>query len=135
VLRVLILGFAFAAFPLASHAAMVQLGAHSEKEVQGACKSAGGSFWSNSSGYGCSKNNCDGKGGTCDVICHEGKCVGVTPIQHAGQLTLPQVLTLPSSARRGPPSPGMLETSPSGPNQGPPGVGTPKPTAPPGRLN
>lgn len=133
--RILILGFALAAFPLAAHAATVQLGAHSEGEVQGACKKVGGTFWSSSSGYGCSKNNCDGKGGTCDVICHEGKCVGVTPIQHTGQLTLPQVLTLSPGARRVPPGPGMLETSPGASPQGPSAPGATKPSAPPpGRL-
>jgi len=47
-----------------------------------ACSNAGGTFTSYESGYSCRKENCDGKGGQCQVDCTSaGQCIGSTPPQ------------------------------------------------------
>jgi len=49
--------------------------------IRGACANAGGSFSGGAGGsYACTKENCDGKGGTCVVDCKsDGTCKGSTP--------------------------------------------------------
>jgi hypothetical protein len=51
-------------------------------QVKSACSKAGGTFHNHPDGlgYGCTRTNCDGKGGTCDVACkNNGNCHGYTP--------------------------------------------------------
>lgn len=52
-------------------------------QVRAGCSKGGGSFevHIDGGGYGCSKKNCDGKGGDCHVACSnkDNKCVGTTP--------------------------------------------------------
>lgn len=113
------------------------MGKHSQAAVGSACTKAGGTSWGlglNGQTYGCSKNNCDGKGGTCTVVCNTAtnECSGSTPSRTApapGKYDLLKVLTY-SLAR--PPGTGLLEPSPGTSPHGPSGPGTPKPTTPPG---
>jgi hypothetical protein len=71
----------------------------SPAQLQSACNKAGG-LWSPPSGtgeiegaYGCSKSNCDGKGGTCIVSCDGNQnCIGSTPMQLGGNQTLLSIL-------------------------------------------
>ena len=52
------------------------------RQLQNICASVGGSFWSDNNGYSCIKENCDGKGHTCAVLCDEnGNCTGMVPKQ------------------------------------------------------
>lgn len=57
----------------------------SQAQLKSACDAAGGTFGTDAEagfdtgGYGCTKNNCDGKGGKCVVSCEGGKCHGSTP--------------------------------------------------------
>ncbi len=63
-------------------------GNHSIGEIARTCQKSGGALWSNSSGYGCLKGNCDGKGGECNVECNQsGKCNGKTPTITTGKQT------------------------------------------------
>lgn len=51
-------------------------------QVRAACSKSGGSFGVHidGGGYGCTKANCDGAGGTCEVHCsNNNNCTGVTP--------------------------------------------------------
>jgi hypothetical protein len=85
-----------------------QLGSHSASEVKKACDAAGGDFGIQDKGsrFGCTKNNCDGKGGKCGVYCSKGgnECQGITPAKRTpGQKwTLNGVLKF-SPAASGPP--------------------------------
>lgn len=55
-------------------------GTHGRAEIKSTCASSGGNYYSNLDGYGCMKENCDGKGGLCGVVCkNDGKCEGSTP--------------------------------------------------------
>ncbi len=55
-------------------------GTHSRDDIAASCEASGGSYWSNLDRYGCTKSNCDGKGGDCLVSCdNDGKCIGSTP--------------------------------------------------------
>ncbi len=55
-------------------------GTHGKNEIKSTCADSGGSFYSNLDGYGCVKQNCDGKNGTCTVGCDSsGNCLGQTP--------------------------------------------------------
>ena len=68
-------GLAAAALPIAIS------GTHSRSEIKSTCAKAGADYYSNLDGYGCIKNDCDGKGGTCGVVCeNNGKCTGSVPI-------------------------------------------------------
>jgi hypothetical protein len=63
-------------------------GNHSIGEIARTCQKSGGALWSDSSGYGCLKGNCDGKGGECNVECNQsGKCNGKTPTITTGKQT------------------------------------------------
>nr|AIA14505.1 hypothetical protein [uncultured bacterium]AIA15082.1 Unknown Function [uncultured bacterium] len=60
-------------------------------DLRTACGLSGGSFSvaDDGSGYGCVKNNCDGKKGNCTVACdNNNNCYGSTP----GRLTSPVTL-------------------------------------------
>lgn len=116
------------------------IGKHSQAAVGAACTKAGGTSWGiglQGQTYGCSKQNCDGKGGTCTVVCqtNTSECSGSTPSRTApppGKYDVLKVLTY-SLAR--PPGTGLLEPSPGTSPHGPSGPGAPKPTAPPaGKL-
>lgn len=58
-------------------------GTYTSAQIRSACASAGGSFsvHSDGQGYGCNKENCDGKGGRCVVACEtkNSTCHGSTP--------------------------------------------------------
>ncbi|MFZ1772582.1 MAG: hypothetical protein WAT78_01335 [Rhizobiaceae bacterium] len=59
-------------------------GKHGRSEIKGTCGANGGSYFSNLDGYGCVKENCDGKGGVCGVTCtNGGDCQGQTPPSRA----------------------------------------------------
>ncbi len=51
------------------------------KELRTRCDAEGGAFGTGGPGYsGCTKSNCDGKGGTCNITCDANtNCVGTTP--------------------------------------------------------
>jgi hypothetical protein len=96
------------------------------------CAAAGGQSWGSAgSSYGCTKNNCDGKGGTCGVQCEKGKCHGVTPIV-AGNApsTVFGVLNPKPQQSRGP-GPGLLDNPAGLSSQGGPST-TGRPAAPAG---
>ncbi|HVY43872.1 MAG TPA: hypothetical protein VG966_12630 [Hyphomicrobiaceae bacterium] len=62
-------------------------------DVLGACKKAGGVFSDDDGGYGCTKNNCDGKGGSCTVGCtRDEQCKGSTPKIMVGKVTILMLL-------------------------------------------
>jgi len=114
------------------------LGVHEPEAVIAACAKVGGVPWSGK-GYGCTKENCDGKGGTCTGSCDSdtGGCTGHTPgriMPPPGKYDLVKILTF-APGQAGPPGPGLLQPTPEGSPSGPSGLGTPKPTAPPpGKL-
>jgi len=64
-------------------------------QLYAACQKAGGDFSTAPGTYGCTKDNCDGKGGTCAVACGtvDKKCVGMTPGRIVVNETLPEFLT------------------------------------------
>lgn len=80
---------------------------YSKQHVFAACERAGGS-WSaySNGGYGCTKANCDGKGGDCVVDCKkDGSCIGVTPTrQRKGRESPLQILRPIPSPTRGEPT-------------------------------
>ena len=86
-----------------------QIGSHSASTVKKACDAAGGDFGIQDKGssFGCTKNNCDGKGGKCGVYCYKGgnECYGITPAKRTpGQkLTLDGILKFVPAAASGPP--------------------------------
>jgi hypothetical protein len=56
------------------------VGTKTKGQIKAACDKAGGDFMVGPSSFGCSKSNCDGKGGFCTVSCtNGGKCTGSTP--------------------------------------------------------
>jgi hypothetical protein len=79
----------------------------SESSLKQSCEAAGGSSWSTGGGYGCTKDNCDGKGGTCGVQCGKSGCTGVTPIRSPKGATVGGVLGQQpgATATRNPPPP------------------------------
>jgi len=55
---------------------------YSRAALQSACSAGGGTFSSaaDGGGYGCYRQNCDGKGGLCSIGCdNRGNCYGSTP--------------------------------------------------------
>ncbi len=55
-------------------------GTHGRSEIKATCAASGGTYYSNLDGYGCIKENCDGNGGLCGVVCkNDGTCTGSTP--------------------------------------------------------
>jgi hypothetical protein len=121
------------------------IGHHSTAEVEAACNKVGGSFQYDPGGYGCSKANCDGKGGMCVVSCdHSGDCKGQTPgrtvpksvrgVLTGGQLVQPD---RPSNRppKTGPVTGGGILDGGSGPGtQGPAATGSPVGGAAPPRA-
>ena len=84
-LRVFVLLSLLLAFAAPAQAETRQMAAHpSSSELASACGAAGGDFVDNTDvdpngGYGCTKHNCDGKGGTCSISCGTKGCAGTTP--------------------------------------------------------
>ena len=82
--------------------------------VLGACKEAGGVFSDDDGGYGCTKKNCDGKGGSCTVGCtRDEQCKGSTPKIMVGKIT---ILKLLQNGSNGDHSVVLEEPNHSGPN-------------------
>jgi hypothetical protein len=114
----------------------IPLGKHSYGDISAACTRAGGNMWSFSRYYGCTKENCDGKDGTCAVTCdaETNECLGMTPGRTApppGKYDLVKILKF---SPRVSPERGLLEPGQGAAPHGPSGLGTPKPTAPPPAL-
>ena len=116
---------------------VVDLGKRRQGDVEIACIEAGAAVWGSGPGgatYGCTKSNCDGKGGQCTVVCQKAtnECSGSTPGRITGppgQYDLLKILKY-SPARI--PERGLLEGAPDGSPSGPSGPGAPKPSSPPG---
>ncbi len=83
---VIVTVFAVGFVATAAHASKVwPLADHGAADVAKACAASSGTYWSHANGtYGCYKENCDGKGGTCSVDCKNGKCTGYTPVVAGG---------------------------------------------------
>ena len=65
----------------------------SKDSLASSCQAAGGtSIGFGGGGYGCTTNNCDGKGGTCAVHCNTSGCYGHTPIVSPKGVTVDGVL-------------------------------------------
>src|SRR5689334_11138803 len=79
----------------ASYAKGIDLAYVGPTQLYAACQKAGGDFSTAPGTYGCNKNNCDGKGGTCSVACGtaDHKCVGSTPGHLVADVTLLEFLT------------------------------------------
>jgi len=110
----------------------------SRDSLQSTCSQVGGTFSSNSIGsYSCEKKNCDGKGGTCEVLCSDGDktCTGVTPLKQrpilaSGIAGIQQLLTASpgkppkstttATTSRGPLGGGLLDTGGQGSGAGGP---------------
>lgn len=80
-LNILLTAACFCAASAAASAATVTL---SNKvgldELERICAASGGIFWSDLSGYSCTRKNCDGKGNSCIVACStDGVCTGTVP--------------------------------------------------------
>ena len=110
------------------------IGKQSPEAVMKACADAGGTpILDRGITYGCTKENCDGKGGNCHVECSTstGECYGSCPTcgQALRQYDLLKILKY-SPGRA--PGPGLLQPTPESSPHGPSGPGAPKPTAPPG---
>jgi hypothetical protein len=71
-----------------------QIAKVSASQLKSTCDKAGGTFSDPIPGeYGCTKANCDGKGGSCYVHCNnQNGCVGITPSQLGGRQTLLNLL-------------------------------------------
>ena len=64
-------------------------------ELRRACSRAGGDFviHPDGGGYGCIVENCDGKGGVCQIACdNNNNCTGSTPLIIPGGVTLLGIL-------------------------------------------
>lgn len=121
-------------------------GKYNRQQVADACGNAGGRYWSNLDGYGCDKQNCDGKGGYCGVSCkNDGTCEGGTPQQlvrgrsfkNLNQVLGTSVATQPPGGTPvGPPAGGILDSRPGFSTTGPAPVGSGggAPAAPPGKI-
>ena len=119
----------------------------SRGSLQSTCAQMGGTFSSNGSIYSCEKKNCDGKGGSCEVLCSdkESTCTGITPLKHrpilaSGIAGIQQILTASpgkppkpgtsAATGRGPLGGGLLETGGSGLGAGgPAATGSPASSA------
>ena len=74
-----------------------------------ACSRGGGQFSiaADGSGYGCTKKNCDGNGGVCEVACdNNNNCVGSTPTRLDKPTTLIGILQNGNEVIRDPVTPG-----------------------------
>ena len=107
------------------------IGKHEPEAVMAACAKVSGVPYWDKAGYGCVKENCDGKGGDCVVACSPNQnCYGSTPgrmTPSPGRYDLVKILKF---SPRVPPGYGMLEPGQGGSPHGPSGVGTPKPAVP-----
>jgi len=101
-------------------------------ELRRACSSAGGDFviHEDGGGYGCIVENCDGKGGTCQIACdNNNNCNGSTPLVIPGAVTLLGILQAGDMVFRDPRpsgSPGSLsDPGPAGAAAAPPASAAP----------
>jgi hypothetical protein len=95
-------------------------------QVRNACSRAGGTFSVDldGKGYGCSKANCNGKGGTCHVRCdNNNNCVGATPARVSAAVDLMTILSggVAVQTTKNPSPGGILEPTPA--------LGLPRPAA------
>jgi hypothetical protein len=79
----------------ASYAKGIDIAYVGPTQLYAACQKAGGDFSTAPGTYGCTKQNCDGKGGMCSVACGtvDKKCVGATPGHLVANVTLNEFLT------------------------------------------
>ena len=102
-------------------------GAYGPADIERACRSAGGTRTGVAEMYGCVKENCDGKGGTCSVECFDPlTCWSTTTTQMVNPTTLMGLLQAGDMVVREPKtqgSPGSLS------DKGPAGAAA-APTAP-----
>jgi hypothetical protein len=97
----------------AQAAKYTDLGKRTVSQIRAACSAAGAAFGvhSDGAGYGCTNENCDGKGGQCGVSCdNNNNCTGWTPGRTApkslhGVLTGGGQLAHPTGHRTGRRSP------------------------------
>jgi hypothetical protein len=118
------------------------IGKYSVADVRRGCSIAGGTFSASpdGGGYGCVKNNCDGKGGKCTVACdNNNNCNGETPGRTVpksvhGVLTGGGQLAPPDTPSNRPPKPvtgqgalggGILDGGSGFGSQGPTATGAP----------
>ena len=81
------------AYPIQVQAAVVQIQRLNSDKLEGKCNEAGGTFGSDDQGYGCTTENCDGKGHSCVITCgNDNKCYGTTPDVITGKLTFYGIL-------------------------------------------
>jgi len=111
------------------------IGKHEPEAVIAACAKAGGVPYAGQ-GYGCVKENCDGKGGNCTVSCDSdtGACTGHTPgriLLPPGKFDLIKILRFSPTRPAGPPGSSLLDPTPGASPHGPSGPGAPKPSTPP----
>ena len=118
----------------ASAMQFTQLGKISEASLLDSCNKAGGTFTNsgsthNNQSYGFNKANCDGNGGDCGVSCDAktNECYGYTPARTAPSGRGVFGVLNPSALA---PPRGLLDGAPGSPQQGPSGLGTPKPRPP-----
>lgn len=64
----------------------------SASQLKSACDKAGGTFETVVDQFSCQKENCDGKGGICSVVCDGKGCSGSTPEALHGNQTLISLL-------------------------------------------
>jgi hypothetical protein len=108
----------------------------SVSQVRAGCSKAGGTFGVHidGGGYGCTKANCDGKGGNCQVQCNNNnQCTGSTPgrVQPTGSVLGILIPSAKPSKPGGVLGTGLLEGGAVLGTQGPATAGTPvRPTAP-----
>jgi hypothetical protein len=100
-------------------------GGYGPADIERACRNAGGRPTGGGGMYGCVKENCDGKGGTCSVECFDPlTCWSTTPAQMVNPTTLMGLLQAGDMVVREPKtqgSPGSLsDKGPSGGAAAPP---------------
>jgi len=136
-----VLSFAACVFAADRAAAMKDIAYISQTDLKKKCSDNGGTFNSSSDGgYSCGKK-CSNAGGYCVVGCGPNKdgqikCNGTDPERtrppKQKYWTVEQILNNGMGVAGSPPGPGPLDSTPGGSPQSPSGVGTPRPTAPPG---
>lgn len=96
-----------ALFTSEAWAATTKIKTVSKDSLAASCNAAGGTSIGFNAGYGCTKSNCDGKGGTCAVHCNSSGCYGHTPIVAPKGRTVGGVLGQQpgATATRNPPPP------------------------------
>ncbi|MDC7786802.1 hypothetical protein PQJ75_19900 [Rhodoplanes sp. TEM] len=104
-------------------------------QVRIACSKVGGQFGvhMDGGGYGCVKENCNGKGGKCIIACdNNNNCVGTYPGRAVAGNPVVGVLndTRAPAGKHAPPGGGILDAGPGFSPQAPAATGTPLPPPP-----